>query len=53
MRLVRWIRAVLAPEPEPDPGDWDRNPLAHPDLRRMSPRELADLTFDPARIRPD
>ncbi|RYH06135.1 hypothetical protein EU800_24900 [Tropicimonas sp. IMCC6043] len=25
---------------------WWRDPLSHPDIRRMSPRELADLPFD-------
>lgn len=31
--------------------DWFRDPLCHPDLRRMTNTELADLPFDPARIR--
>tara|TARA_B100000614_G_scaffold179092_1_gene159922 strand:- start:438 stop:638 length:201 start_codon:yes stop_codon:yes gene_type:complete len=30
-----------------------RDPLAHPHLKRMSSRELADLAFDPEKIAPD
>ena len=29
---------------------WCRDPLSHPDIARMSARELADLPFDPARL---
>ena len=29
-----------------DEDDWRRDPLAHPALAAMSPRELADLPFD-------
>ena len=28
-------------------ADWRRDPLAHPDIRRMSERERADLQFNP------
>ena len=31
---------------------WWADPLSHPDLQRMSPHQLADLPFDPARIHP-
>ncbi|MBO6603238.1 hypothetical protein [Rhodophyticola porphyridii] len=31
---------------------WRRDPLSHPDIARMSKRELADLPFDPTRIAP-
>jgi len=30
---------------------WDADPLRHPALQRMSQRELADLPFEPHRIR--
>jgi hypothetical protein len=29
-----------------DEQDWRRDPLSHPVLEAMSPRELADLPFD-------
>jgi len=29
-----------------DEEDWRRDPLTHPALAAMSPRELADLPFD-------
>jgi len=29
---------------------WRRDPLAHPDIRRMSAREIADLPIDPSLI---
>jgi hypothetical protein len=32
---------------------WLRDPLSHPDLRRMSVTELADLPFDPHRFSPE
>ncbi len=28
-------------------SDWCRDPLSHPDIRRMSERERADLQFNP------
>lgn len=35
-----------------DPAEpWARDPLAHPDIARMSERERADLPFDPSTIR--
>jgi len=30
---------------------WQRDPLSHPDLRHMSLEQLADLPFEPTRIR--
>lgn len=38
---------------EPDEVRWRRDPLSHPDLRRMSQRELADLPFDPHAVDPE
>lgn len=32
---------------------WRRDPLSHPDIRRMSERERADLQFDPNRVTPE
>ncbi|WP_110033904.1 hypothetical protein [Hoeflea marina] len=29
---------------------WEADPLSHPDLSRMTEREIADLPFDPAVI---
>jgi hypothetical protein len=29
---------------------WRRDPLCHPDIRKMSERELSDLPFDPALV---
>jgi hypothetical protein len=42
-RLVDWRRAgaTVAQEPTPPP-----DPLDHPEIRRMSARELADLPFN-------
>lgn len=41
--------------PRPIPSDiektWEADPLSHPDLRKMSVDQLADLHFDPRRIR--
>ncbi|WP_299671212.1 hypothetical protein [uncultured Roseobacter sp.] len=34
-------------------ASFDRDPLAHPDIARMSERERADLPFCPARVKPD
>ena len=31
---------------------WWRDPLSHPDVSRMSQRQLGDLPIDPRRIRP-
>jgi hypothetical protein len=30
---------------------WQRDPLSHPEVRGMSMTQLADLAFDPHRIR--
>jgi hypothetical protein len=30
---------------------WQSDPLSHPDLRRMTPHQLADLPFNPWRVR--
>lgn len=38
MILIRMIRRLLPPGPA-----LPRDPLDHPDLARMSPRELSDL----------
>jgi hypothetical protein len=49
--LLPWL------QPSRDPvacrRDWLRDPLSHPDLHRMSLRELADLTFVPEDVLPD
>jgi hypothetical protein len=40
--------------PRPIPSDemsWEADPLSHPDLRKMSVDQLADLPFDPRRVR--
>ncbi|MGZ9809443.1 hypothetical protein ACXN5S_03170 [Pseudoroseicyclus sp. H15] len=37
-RLLRAFRRLTLPPPRPCPG-----PLDHPQIARMSPRELADL----------
>lgn len=34
-------------------SQWLRDPLSHPDLQAMSPTQLADLPFDPKRIKPE
>lgn len=31
---------------------WRRDPLSHPELHRMSQRQLADLPMDPRRVLP-
>lgn len=32
---------------------WLRDPLSHPDIEAMSLTQLADLPFDPRRIKPE
>jgi hypothetical protein len=39
----RWLEPV---DPDTEDEDWRCDPLAHPALEAMSPRELADLPFD-------
>ena len=54
--FLRYVFETLAGAPKdacPGADDWRRDPLSHPDLRRMSLRELADLPFDPRDIAPD
>ncbi len=34
-------------------GDYDRDPLAHPDIMRMSEQQKADLPFSDALIKAD
>lgn len=41
--MTNWFKALFAPAPRPAPGD----PFAHPDIARMSHRELADLPLTP------
>lgn len=48
VRLCRLFAAV----PNSDDCDrWQSDPLSHPDLRRMTPHQLADLPFNPWRVR--
>lgn len=35
---------------EANEARWRRDPLSHPAIRAMSPREIADLPFDPRAI---
>ena len=45
--ILSYIAPQLGPHRVPPATpDWARDPLSHPDLRRMSQRELADLPFD-------
>lgn len=37
--MTNWFKTLFAPIPSPAPGD----PFAHPDIARMSHRDLADL----------
>lgn len=46
--LSRLITLFTAPTQDDDNARWRRDPLAHPDLERMSARELADLPIGPA-----
>jgi hypothetical protein len=34
-------------------GQWLRDPLSHPDLEAMSLTQLADLPFEPGRVKPE
>jgi hypothetical protein len=45
-RLLRWWRATGGASAIDDPARWLDDPLAHPDLARMTPTQLADLPFD-------
>lgn len=48
-RMLKLFYKLIAGLKKPSPQeDWQRDPLLHPDLRRMTARELADLPFDPA-----
>jgi hypothetical protein len=48
-----WYRERPAVQASDTSGRWYADPLAHPDLRRMTSNQLADLPFerpgDPAR----
>ncbi|PTX49709.1 hypothetical protein C8N44_10685 [Allosediminivita pacifica] len=46
--LPRLFRRPTRPETR-----WQRDPLSHPQVAKMSKRELADLPFDPETVRPD
>lgn len=52
--IYRWLGRLWAawrPRPAPSPfAAWDRDPLSHPALSRMSLTDLADLPFDPDRV---
>jgi len=37
--MMNWFKTLFPPVPEPTPGD----PFSHPEIARMSRRELADL----------
>ena len=41
--MTNWFKTLFTPAPRPAPGD----PFAHPDIARMSQRELADLPLTP------
>ncbi len=49
LALPRLFRRTSA---SPD-RQWQRDPLSHPQIARMSKRDLADLPFDPETVRPD
>ena len=53
-RILRWIGGIVPrPGPREAGGDacrWRRDPLAHPALRAMSQRELADLQFQAEKV---
>lgn len=41
--MTNWFTALFTPAAHPAPGD----PFAHPDIARMSQRDLADLPLTP------
>ncbi|WP_375174272.1 hypothetical protein [Pseudooceanicola sp.] len=41
--MRNWFKTLITPVPAPAPGD----PFDHPDIARMSMRELADLPLTP------
>ncbi|MBA8901640.1 MULTISPECIES: hypothetical protein [unclassified Phyllobacterium] len=56
--LTKWVTEILGPfrtdrsVPDEDAADhWRRDPLSHPALQAMGLDELADLPFDPRRLR--
>jgi hypothetical protein len=53
-RSFKWMGKDFSGPIEPPETDanWYRDPLSHPDIARMSQRELADLPFCPERIKP-
>lgn len=56
VKVIPLLSKVIFKSDEDDRSDqalWHRDPLSHPDLKRMSERELADLTFAPERVLPD
>ena len=48
-RLLHYLIAAVRPECPSEPVEWPDDPLSHPDLRHMSPKQLADLPFERAR----
>lgn len=41
--MTNWFKTLFAPVQTPAPGD----PFAHPDIARMTHKELADLPLTP------
>ncbi|WP_407494199.1 hypothetical protein [Pseudooceanicola sp. MF1-13] len=41
--MTNWFKTLFAPVQTPAPGD----PMAHPDIQRMTMRDLADLPLVP------
>ncbi|MDW3183072.1 MAG: hypothetical protein R8F89_13915 [Roseobacter sp.] len=48
-----WTKILPTPSRLSDETRFERDPLSHPDIARMSERERADLPFCPARVRPE
>lgn len=48
--LQRFNAAVFGTATPAEPA-WRRDPLAHPELRKMTPDQLSDLPLGPERCR--
>lgn len=48
--MALWLRCKTHMKTYPSRSVYDRDPLSHPDIARMTEREKADLPFCPERI---
>lgn len=49
-RQTHKVQQTVSDEGRDDCDNWRRDPMSHPDIRRMSARERDDLPVDPRQI---